>query len=161
MMRARLNAGDIVTPFVQLPKLFFDFGAIQALPTELRALGSERPLLITDAGLVACGTFDRAHTTLRDQDFHVFDQTPQNPTSEGVEQAYLAFRTGQCDAIVGIGDGPVIDTAKMVAVLAGQGGSVSDFFGRPGGLPFSKIARVIEILATQVAPVVRRATAAP
>jgi probable LLM family oxidoreductase len=30
-----------------------------------------------------------------------------------------------------------------------------------GGLPFSKVARVIEILATQVAPVVRRATAAP
>jgi hypothetical protein len=28
-------------------------------------------------------------------------------------------------------------------------------------LPFSKVARVIEILAMQVAPVARRATAAP
>jgi 4-hydroxybutyrate dehydrogenase len=120
-----------MTPFVQLPRLFFDFGAIHALPAELRTLASRRPLLITDAGLAACGTFDRVRLTLREQDFHVFDGTPENPTSGGVEQAFAAYRAAQCDAIVAVGGGSVIDTAKMVAVLAGHDRPLSDVLGRP------------------------------
>jgi 4-hydroxybutyrate dehydrogenase len=135
-----------VTPFVQLPKLIFDFGAIQALPSQLRALGSERPLLITDAGLVACGTFDRVLRVLPEQDF-VFDSTPENPTSEGVDQAFAACPASRCDAVVAVGGGSVIDTAKMVAVLAGQGGSLSDFLGRPEKVS-AKVAPLIAIPTT-------------
>ncbi len=120
-----------MTPFMQLPKLIFDFGAIQALPSELRALGSGRPLLITDAGLVRCGTFDRVRAQLLEQDFDVFDSTPENPTSVGVERAFAAYEAGRHDAIVAVGGGSVIDTAKMVAVLAGQGGSLSEVLGHP------------------------------
>jgi len=118
-------------PFLQLPKLLFDFGAIKALPDELRALRVSRPLLLTDQGLVSCGTFDRVRTALGQQDFHTFDDTPENPTCDGVERAYAAYRTGQCDGVVAIGGGSVIDTAKMVAVLGGHGGSIHDFIGQP------------------------------
>jgi alcohol dehydrogenase class IV len=138
---------DTVTPFVQLPKLLFDFDAIQALPSELRALRIERPLLITDAGLIRCGTFDRVRTTLREQDLQVFDATPENPTSEGVERAFAAYQASQCDAIVALGGGSVIDTAKMVAVLAGQGGRLSDVLGRAEKVT-AKIAPLIAIPTT-------------
>jgi 4-hydroxybutyrate dehydrogenase len=137
----------MVTPFVQMPKLIFDFGAIQALPLELRALGSVRPLLITDAGLVSCGTFDRVRTSLQKRNFHVFDRTPENPTSQGVEQAFAAYTASKCDAIVAIGGGSVIDTAKMVAVLAGEGGRLSDFLGHPERVT-ANIAPLIAIPTT-------------
>ena len=130
-----------------MPKLVFNFGAIQALPSELRALSSRRPLLITDAGLVACGTFNRVRLALREQEFVVFDSTPENPTSDGVERALAAYRAGGCDAVVAVGGGSVIDTAKMVAVLAGQGGSLPDILGHPERVT-AKLAPLIAIPTT-------------
>ena len=120
-----------MVPLVQLPKLYLDFGAIQVLPSELAALGVRRPLLVTDAGLVSCGTFDRARHVLVRNEFQVFDRTPENPTCDGVEQAFAAYQAGNCDGVIAVGGGSVIDTAKMVAVLGGHGGSLSDFLGHP------------------------------
>ncbi len=136
-----------MNPLVQLPKLFFDFGAIQALPSELATLGVGRPLLITDAGLVSCGTFSQVRSVLGRSEFHVFDTTPENPTSQGVEQAFTAYRANQCDGVVAVGGGSVIDTAKMVAVLAGHGGSVTDYLGHPEKVTV-KVAPLIAIPTT-------------
>jgi alcohol dehydrogenase class IV len=136
-----------VSPFIQLPKLLFDFGAIQSLALELTALRVARPLLITDTGLVSCGTFDRVRRVLRSDDIYVFDGTPENPTREGVERAYAAYRSNGCDAVVAVGGGSVIDTAKMVAVLAGHGGTLSDFLGHPENVT-EKTAPLVAIPTT-------------
>ena len=67
------------SPFLQVPKLLFGFGAINGLPAELRTLGVVRPLLVTDRGLISCGTFDQVRMTLREQDPQTFEDTPENP----------------------------------------------------------------------------------
>jgi alcohol dehydrogenase class IV len=107
-----------------------------------------QPLVLTDKGLVACGTFERVRTALQEQDFHVFDETPENPTCDGVERAYAVYCAGRCDGVVAVGGGSVIDTAKMVSVLAGHSGSVHDFVGQP------------EKISTKVAPLVAIPTTA-
>jgi alcohol dehydrogenase class IV len=132
---------------VQLPKVLFDFGAIKAVPAELRTVGIARPLLVTDRGLIACGTFDRVRAALQEQDCLTFEDTPENPTRDGVERAYAAYRAGQCDGVVAVGGGSVIDTAKMVCVLAGHGGSVRDFLGQPEKIT-TKVAPLIAIPTT-------------
>jgi 4-hydroxybutyrate dehydrogenase len=119
-----------MVPMLQIPKLLFGPGAIRTLPRELKGLGASRPLLVTDLGLIACGVFGRVLDALGDfNPYEVFSDVPENPTFAGVDQAAELLRISGCDVIVAVGGGSVIDTAKMVAVLAGHPGLAKDYVG--------------------------------
>ena len=108
-------------PLLKFPKVQFGFGAIETLPAELAELGISRPLCVTDQGLIQCGVFSTARRAMsREMKVAVFDDTPENPTVEGVERALMAYRTEECDGIVAVGGGSVIDTAKAVSLLSGH-----------------------------------------
>jgi 4-hydroxybutyrate dehydrogenase len=116
---------------MQFPRVQFDFGAIKTLPAELKALGIERPLFVTDQGLVKAGVFAAVHRAMgAPNDLAVFDTVPENPTIAGVEQATEKYKALGCDGVVAVGGGSVIDTAKAVAVLATHGGKITDYFRR-------------------------------
>jgi 4-hydroxybutyrate dehydrogenase len=116
---------------LQFPRVQFDFGAIKTLPAELKALGIERPLFVTDQGLVKAGVFAAVHRAMgAPNDMAVFDETPENPTIAGVERATALYKAHECDGVVAVGGGSVIDTAKAVAVLATHGGKIADYFRR-------------------------------
>jgi alcohol dehydrogenase class IV len=119
-----------MTPTLQLPRTFLARGSLLALPEELKALGLERPLLVTDSGLVKCGVFGRVCKVLDGAvSYAVFDAVPENPTYDGVDRAAEVYRSQGCDGAVAIGGGSVIDTAKLVAVLGGHTGTASDYVG--------------------------------
>jgi len=119
-----------MTPTLQLPRTFLARGSLLALPEELKALGLERPLLVTDSGLVKCGVFGRVCKVLDGAvSYAVFDAVPENPTYDGVDRAAEVYRSQGCDGAVAIGGGSVIDTAKLVAVLGGHPGTASDYVG--------------------------------
>jgi len=114
------------------PRVQFDFGAIKLLKQELASLGIERPLFITDKGLVQHGVFATVRRAMDNaNDLAVFDEVPENPTVEGVERAAQVYKAHKCDGIVAVGGGSVIDTAKAVSVLATHEGKITDYFGRP------------------------------
>jgi alcohol dehydrogenase class IV len=119
-------------PLLKFPKVQFGFGVIETLPAELTELGMVRPLYITDQGLIGCGVFSAVRQGMSTQaTFSVFDETPENPTVEGVERALSAYRAGDCDGIVAVGGGSVIDTSKAVSLLAGHPGSLADYHDHP------------------------------
>jgi len=113
---------------LKLPKLVFGTGASRFLSDELAALGAEQPLLMTDRGLIACGVFGSVTSTLRTQPA-VYADVPENPTFDAVDRAAALLRERHCDVVVAVGGGSVIDTAKLVAVLAGHAGSAADYVG--------------------------------
>jgi 4-hydroxybutyrate dehydrogenase len=113
---------------LKMPKLIFGEGCSRFLSDELAELGAQRPLLVTDRGLLACGVFARATATLRMPSL-VYADVAENPTFDGVDRATEFLRKEGCDVVVAVGGGSVIDTAKMVAVLAGHGGSAADYVG--------------------------------
>jgi alcohol dehydrogenase class IV len=115
-----------------MPRTLLESGAVRQLGCELEQLGVQRPLLLTDAVLVACGILDRVLAALPAHfDRSVFDQIPENPTERGVEEALAMYRTMGCDAVVAIGGGSVIDSAKAVAMLAGHPGSLGEYYNQP------------------------------
>jgi 4-hydroxybutyrate dehydrogenase len=74
-----------MTILLNLPKIHFDFGAVGVLEAELNRLGIGRPLIMTDRNLVACGVLDKVMSSLpRNCEYPVFDETPENPTVDGV-----------------------------------------------------------------------------
>ena len=121
----------IVTP---LPRLVFGAGALSALPDELSLLGVRRPFLLSDRGLERAGAVASALRALPDGAAQHLD-TPENPTAEGTDAAYHAYREAGCDGVVALGGGSVIDTGKMVAALAGSGlERAAELIGKPDRL---------------------------
>jgi alcohol dehydrogenase class IV len=117
---------------LKFPKVIFDFGAIATLPKELAELGITNPLFMSDQGLVRCGVFAKALGAMpKNARMAVFDDTPENPTIEGVERAFVVYREHQCDGVVAVGGGSVIDSAKLVSVLARFPGPASQYLGAP------------------------------
>ncbi len=52
-----------------------------------------------------------------------------NPLSADINRMLSAHPLGDCDAVIGIGGGSVLDSAKALAMLAKNGGSLDDYLG--------------------------------
>ena len=116
-----------MVPVIALPRLLFGRGTLARFPAELTLLGAANPLLISDRGLERAGLLKGV-----DRIGPCFLDVPGSPAADTVDAAANAFREGRCDAIVAIGGGAVLDTAKMVsALVAGELMSADDLIGRP------------------------------
>ncbi|MET0344327.1 MAG: iron-containing alcohol dehydrogenase [Polyangiales bacterium] len=99
--------------------------ALEHVPFELGVRGASRPLLVTDRGVRAAGLLDAVRAALRSADVvadAVFDDVPQDSSTRTVTAIAKLYREHRCDAIVAVGGGSVIDTAKAVNVLVSEGG---------------------------------------
>ena len=134
-------------PLLPLPRLLFGAGALSSLPEELSLLGIQRPLLLSDRGLEQVGAVARTERVLPPCAAQHLD-VPVNPTLAGADAAFAAYRLGECDGVVALGGGSVLDTAKFVAALAGGGlASAVSMQGRPERIGL-RVAPLIAIPTT-------------
>jgi choline dehydrogenase len=104
-------------------------GAITTLAAEVKALGCQRPFLVTDQGLVRAGLVDEASKVLNvgGVDYVLFDQVIPNPPIALVDQGAELYRQAGCDGLIGLGGGSSLDTAKAIGVVVVQGGSIRQY----------------------------------
>ncbi|WP_213958777.1 MULTISPECIES: iron-containing alcohol dehydrogenase [unclassified Variovorax] len=115
---------------LELPRTVFAAGALSTLRDELTALGVARPLLVTDKGVVAVGIAAKAIAAWGDAaSITVFDGVTENPLFADVDSGAALYRQHRCDGVVALGGGSVIDTAKIVALLATNQGRGADYLG--------------------------------
>ena len=57
----------------------------------------------------------------------VFKNVRPNPLASDID--YIVSQSDTCDAVVGIGGGSVLDSAKAVAMLKTNGGTLGDYLG--------------------------------
>ena len=115
---------------LNLPRVLFAAGALSALAGELQAFGIHRPLLVTDQGLVAAGLAKKAIEACGEAaPPAVFDSVTENPLFADVDRGAAWYAQQGCDGVVALGGGSVIDTAKMIALLATNPGSVARYAG--------------------------------
>lgn len=92
----------------------------------------KRPLVVTDKGVVENGLTKKLERALKDNqlDYVVYNETKVNPPIEVIHQASQIYKENDCDCLIGIGGGSVIDTLKAVGVeVSHQGDSISKFRG--------------------------------
>lgn len=130
-------------PLVEyLTRIQFDFGALKLLGDELKLLDVRRPLLVTDPGLVKLGLVERALDSLPpDMQVTLFDQTPENPTEDAVDDALHAYADAGCDSVIGLGGGSSIDLGKGVALMATHRPPLESYAAIYGGM--EKITRAV------------------
>ena len=134
-----------------LTNIRFEVGAARDLASDLAGLSVSRPLIVTDAGVVAAGLIERLGSgtpVLRTAP--VFDGVPTNPTEEAVEAALDLYRSNDCDGLVAVGGGSPIDLAKAVALLATHEGPLDRYAAILGGIPkiTALVAPVIAVPTT-------------
>ncbi len=104
-------------------KILSGYKALDNLPYELDQLGAKRPIIITDKGVVKAGlvkfvqgAFESSGMTIG----AIFDEVPPDSSSQVVNRIAAIYRENGCDAIVAVGGGSAIDTAKGVNIVLSE-----------------------------------------
>ena len=99
----------------------FGEGAINELPQRLKGLGLNRPLVVTDPGLVHTEAFAILERTLgkdrRDKSWFVFATVHPNPIEQDVTKGAEAYRAANCDSVIAFGGGSALDAGKAIRLL--------------------------------------------
>lgn len=93
--------------------------AISAIVAELAARGLKKPIVFSDPDLVKFGVTKKV-TNLLDKAkvaYAVYSEIKPNPTIQNVKDGVKAFRKAKADAIIAIGGGSSMDTAKAVGII--------------------------------------------
>lgn len=99
--------------------------ALEHIPFELATLGAKRPMIITDKGVRANNLLQPIEAAFESTDAVIgciFDDVPPDSSLQTVRNAAQAYRDNNCDAIIAVGGGSVIDTSKATNILVSEGG---------------------------------------
>ena len=125
----------------------FGAGALAELPGRLVALGIQKPLVVTDPGLLSTEAFQLLNETLgskkQEKTWFLYFGVHANPIEQDVQEAAQAFRAQECDGILAIGGGSPLDVGKAARLLVRRPGfALSKFYDEPdwsGLAPFVAI----------------------
>ena len=116
----------------------FGPGVRAGLVEHLRSSGLSRPLVVTDAGVAALGSFTDlvANLAAGGHDPEIFDGVRGNPVElAGRRRCGRLSPPTTPTAVVGIGGGAALDVAKAVALLATHPGVAVRLRGRVARRP--------------------------
>ena len=99
---------------------YFGAGARRMLADEFRGRGYVRAFVVTDKDLIRFGVAGKVTGVLDEAGiaYEIFSDLKPNPTVKNVQAGVEAFCRSGADAIVAIGGGSAMDTAKAVGIIA-------------------------------------------
>src|SRR5438093_5288036 len=99
----------------------FGAHALAELPKRLATLRIQKPLVVTDPGLLSTEAFQLLHQTLgtkkQGKMWFLYFGVHANPIEQDVRDAAEAFRANDCDGIIAIGGGSPLDVGKAARLL--------------------------------------------
>ncbi len=119
--------------FLTPTKVIAGDDAIFKLPFELEQAKVNKPIVLTDKGIVGAGILSNVKLAFEEYKLEmptVFDDIPPETSVESVQSAFKIFKNENCDSIVAVGGGSVIDTAKALRMMVAENNS--DLMGLAG-----------------------------
>jgi len=100
----------------------FGAGRLAEIANHARAVGIDRPLLVTDIGLAANPMTARTLDLLCEAGLaaELFADIRSNPVGSNVEAGVAAYKAGRHDGVIALGGGSALDVGKVVAFMSGQ-----------------------------------------
>lgn len=104
---------------------------IKSLPASHEEASRSGALVIIDPGIKGTDWVKDILGSIQENDleFLTFDEVKPNPRDEDIYRAASILKEKHFGAVVAIGGGSTIDTAKTAALLATHGGKVEDYAG--------------------------------
>jgi len=108
--------------FCNRVKTFSGHKALDQLPQILQNLKAKKPLIITDKGVSAAGLITIVNKALgtKVKAGAIYDDVPPDSDLKVVNKVAEVYKNKGCDAIVAVGGGSVLDTAKGVNILVSE-----------------------------------------
>jgi len=112
-------------------RIMFGRGVALRVNEPLEQVGAKRVLVVTDPGVVKAGLVESILERLRASGiaYEVYDGVVPDPTVGDVDRCHERAKEMKAEALVAVGGGSSIDTAKMAATLMTNGASVLDYVG--------------------------------
>lgn len=98
---------------------YFGAGARESLADEIKARGFKKILFVTDKVLIECGVAGKV-TEVMDKAgiaYETYCDIKANPTVKNVQDGVKVFKDCGADALVAVGGGSVMDTAKGIGII--------------------------------------------
>ena len=102
-------------------------GSIEKLAEEIERVGGTRALVVISPSVAKTFLLDRIRSALGAKCAAIFDEVKPHSPTDSIAQAVERARDARIDVLVSAGGGSAIDTAKGVAALLAEGGSLPRF----------------------------------
>lgn len=104
---------------------------LRCLDTEIKSIGVNRLLVVTDKFIESVGLVDRVSQRLLEAglDLKVYNGVETEPVLGSISAALELFTETGCEAVLGLGGGSCIDTAKAIGILATNPGPLESYEG--------------------------------
>lgn len=106
-------------------------GASKEIPGKIKDLGGNKPLLVTDKGVVNVGICKQVTDLLdaADMPYVVYDETVPNPTDKNIHDGVEIYKKEKCDSLITLGGGSSHDCGKGIGLIVSNGGKIHDYEG--------------------------------
>jgi alcohol dehydrogenase class IV len=112
-------------------RILFGIDVVKGVATEVKQLGGEKVLIVTDPGLIEAGLVEPIKASLDSEGiaFSIYDQVEPEPPARIVDQCARYLKDENCDLIIGVGGGSSLDVAKGASIMASNEGTILNYSG--------------------------------
>ena len=91
-------------------------GSIYRIPVMVKKEGKKKVLVVTTPGFIRRGSLEKFFQSLEENEvkYSIFSKVKPDPTTDCIEEAVTQYKKENCEAIVAIGGGSVIDCSKAL-----------------------------------------------
>ncbi|MCK4308985.1 MAG: iron-containing alcohol dehydrogenase [Candidatus Atribacteria bacterium] len=119
------KVGEFYTP----GKIIFGPGGLSQVGAEAKRLGDKALVVLGRSAMRKSGILDRLTHLLKENKvkYTIYENIPSDPTVETVDKGTSLARKENCNLVIALGGGSVLDTGKAISVMVTNGGSVADY----------------------------------
>jgi len=117
----------------ELPtKIEFGVGISERVAERVEECGGSKVLFVVDPGVLVAGVADKVTDALESaaMPYVLFSDIEPEPEARSIVEGVALARSEGCDAVVGIGGGSALDSAKAIAVMLKNEGHIRDYAGQ-------------------------------
>jgi len=110
--------------WVNRPRIMYSPGLRSEVGYEMSQLGGKKTVIYTDKGLVAAGVAEMVAEEVKKSDLElvgIFDSIVQDARIDIINEGAAFYRKCGADCMIAVGGGSVMDTAKAINIMIGQG----------------------------------------
>jgi len=118
-----------------MSKIKFGLGVASEIGYDLKRLGIEKCLVVTDSVMTKIGIVDKIVQPIEEQGIKatIWDKVEPEPSLKSMQDCIDSFKDGNFDGFVTVGGGSCIDSAKVIALVLTHGGTILDYMSPPFG----------------------------
>lgn len=119
-LRQRFVSTFIRVAKIKRPSLIKGKKSILKLPNVVKNDGNTRALVVTTAGFIKRGSLEPLFDALKNEgvEYFVYNGIMPDPTIACIEEALKVYKENNCECIIAVGGGSVMDASKIIGARA-------------------------------------------